>query len=73
MKKINIKYKVAPSKKDEEGYTVQCQVVFNRTNTKFFAHFFKKSILFPEEFVKSASPGRDPKAPFRLFGKNRPF
>lgn len=55
MKKINIKYKVAPSKKDEEGYTVQCQVVFNRTNTKFFAHFFKKSILFPEEFVKSAA------------------
>lgn len=55
MKKINIKYKVVSSKKDEGSYNVQCQVVFNRTNTKFFAHFFKDSILFPEAFVKGSA------------------
>lgn len=55
MKKINIKYKVVQSKKSKGSYNVQCQVVFNRTNTKFFAHFFKKSIDFSEEFVNSSA------------------
>lgn len=55
MKKIKIKYKVVPSKKSEGSYNVQCQVVFNSTNTKFFTHFFKKSINFSEEFVNSSA------------------